>query len=163
MTIIVRNCKVPVINQHKRMQVDAFGKIEESKDRTVTEVKLDKDFSAEVFDNFQNQKGVQSMHNYDGKSSIGDTSSFNASSYYGNRNNFGGNRYGGNNNYGNNNYGNNNYGNNNYGNSYNYGGSYNNYGNRPNNNQRQVGTLGGTSVNDASSMGTGNNLSLFSS
>jgi len=31
LTIIVRNCKVPVINQHMRMQVDAFGKIEVSK------------------------------------------------------------------------------------------------------------------------------------
>ena len=31
LTLIVRNCKVPVINQHMRMQVDAFGKIEVSK------------------------------------------------------------------------------------------------------------------------------------
>ena len=29
-TIIIRNCKVPVIDQHMRMQVDAFGKVEVS-------------------------------------------------------------------------------------------------------------------------------------
>jgi hypothetical protein len=29
-TIIVRNCKVPIVNQHMRMHVDAFGKIEQS-------------------------------------------------------------------------------------------------------------------------------------
>ncbi len=29
-TIIVRNCKVPIVNQHMRMHVDAFGKIEPS-------------------------------------------------------------------------------------------------------------------------------------
>ena len=30
-TIIVRNCKIPVVNSHMRMQVDTFGKIEISK------------------------------------------------------------------------------------------------------------------------------------
>ncbi len=30
-TIIVRNCKIPVVNGHMRMQVDTFGKIEPSK------------------------------------------------------------------------------------------------------------------------------------
>lgn len=73
------------------------------------------------------------MHNYDGKSSIGDASSFNASNYYGSR-------------------------------SYNKG--FNNYNNnnssqRGTGSNRQIGTLG--SVNDGSSVGTGNNLSLFSS
>jgi hypothetical protein len=29
-TIIIRNCKVPIVNQHMRMHVDAFGKIEPS-------------------------------------------------------------------------------------------------------------------------------------
>ena len=39
-----------------RMQVDAFGKIEESQGVSVGEVLLDKDFSAEVFDNFANNR-----------------------------------------------------------------------------------------------------------
>ncbi len=29
-TVIVRNCKVPIVNQHMRMHVDAFGKVEVS-------------------------------------------------------------------------------------------------------------------------------------
>jgi hypothetical protein len=51
-TIIVRNCKVPVVNGHMRMQVDAFGKIEVSNDVKINEVKLDKDFSSVEYDHF---------------------------------------------------------------------------------------------------------------
>lgn len=49
-TIIVRNCKIVVVNTHMRMQVDAFGKIEISKDVNIDEVKMDKDMSSVVYD-----------------------------------------------------------------------------------------------------------------
>jgi hypothetical protein len=64
-TIIVRNCKVPVVNQHMRMQVDAFGKIEVSHDVKITDVKTDKDFSEVVYDHFSNRKRFE--NNYGGE------------------------------------------------------------------------------------------------
>lgn len=51
-SIIVRNCKVPVINNHIRLQVDAFGKIEISTEVKVNEVKKDKNLSNDVYDHF---------------------------------------------------------------------------------------------------------------
>ena len=51
-TIIVRNCKVPVVNQHMRLQVDSFGKIELSKNFVVEKVDQSKDRTAEEFENF---------------------------------------------------------------------------------------------------------------
>merc|ERR1712032_821231 len=44
-TIIIRNCKVPIVNQHMRMQVDAFGKIENCNDHHIKEVLMEKDLS----------------------------------------------------------------------------------------------------------------------
>jgi hypothetical protein len=64
-TIIVRNCKVPVVNQHMRMQVDAFGKIERSTDVRVNDVKTDKDFSEVVYDSFNSRRRFNN-NNYDG-------------------------------------------------------------------------------------------------
>jgi hypothetical protein len=55
-TIIVRNCKVPVVNSHMRMSVDAFGKIEITKDVSIDNVKLEKDFSDVVYDNLSDRK-----------------------------------------------------------------------------------------------------------
>ena len=52
-TIIVRNWKVPVVNQHMRLQVDSFGKIEVSKNFVVEKVDQSKDRTAEEFENFQ--------------------------------------------------------------------------------------------------------------
>ena len=54
--IIVRNCKIPVINYHMRMSVDAFGKIEISNDSTIENVKLDRNFSDVVYDNYADRK-----------------------------------------------------------------------------------------------------------
>jgi len=54
--IIVRNCKVPVVNSHMRMSVDAFGKIEISKEIKIENVKLDKDFSLVAYDNLSDRK-----------------------------------------------------------------------------------------------------------
>jgi hypothetical protein len=71
-TIIARNCKIPVVNGHMRMIVDAFGKIEVSKDRTITEVAKDKDLSAAQYDNFSMKTGNK---NFDGKSRYNDGSS----------------------------------------------------------------------------------------
>ena len=58
-TIIVRNCKIPVVNQHMRMQVDTFGKIEISKvtlflfqSVNVEKVNQTNDVSTIVYDNF---------------------------------------------------------------------------------------------------------------
>lgn len=59
-TIVARNCKIPVVNGHMRMIVDAFGKIEISKDNQVKEVNTDKDLSSVQYDNFSmrtSQKG----------------------------------------------------------------------------------------------------------
>lgn len=64
-TIIVRNCKIPVVNGKMRMIVDAFGKIEVSKDKVITDVAKDKDLSNQVFDNFSMKTG---QRNFDGKS-----------------------------------------------------------------------------------------------
>ncbi len=55
-TITVRNCKVPVVNGHMRMQVDAFGKIEPSQSVRILDVNTEKDVSAQVYDNFQNNR-----------------------------------------------------------------------------------------------------------
>lgn len=88
------------------------------------------------------------MHNYDGKSSMGDASSFNASSYYGNRN-YNQNYFGQGQNQGYNNRNNNN----------NQYGGYKQGQNQGN--TRQIGTLGSVN-NDNSSVGTGNAISLFS-
>jgi len=103
---------------------------------------MDKDFSAEVYDNFVNSKGVQSLHNYDGKSSIGDTSSYHTSNQYNGSRNY--HSY------------NNNYNNNRLSGGFRGGYGYNNSGQG----QRQVGTAGNVSEN--SSQGTGANISLFS-
>lgn len=51
--IVVRNCKVPVTNNHIRIQVDAFGKIEQSTEVKIEEVKKDKNLSEDVYDHFQ--------------------------------------------------------------------------------------------------------------
>ena len=53
-----------------RMIVDAFGKIEVSKDKTVTDVARDKDLSAAQYDNFSMKTGRN-----DGKSRYNDGSS----------------------------------------------------------------------------------------
>ena len=71
-TIIARNTKVPVVNGHMRMIVDAFGKIEISKDRVVTEVLKDKDLSAVQHDNYSMRT---SQRGYDKQSRFNDGSS----------------------------------------------------------------------------------------
>jgi hypothetical protein len=63
-TIIVRNCKVPVVNSHMRINVDAFGKIEISKDVKITEVKTEKDYSAIVYDNLADRKRFNQFNQY---------------------------------------------------------------------------------------------------
>ena len=69
-TIIVRNCKIPVVNQHMRMQVDTFGKIELSKvsilfilnqNFVVEIVNQLKDRSVEEYDNF-GKTGISDMN-----------------------------------------------------------------------------------------------------
>ena len=50
--IIVRNCKVPFVNNHIRLQVDAFGKIEKDEENKVKEVKKDKNLSDDVYDHY---------------------------------------------------------------------------------------------------------------
>merc|ERR1712151_1270404 len=55
-TIIIRNCKVPIVNQHMRMQVDAFGKIENCLDHHISEVNKEKDLSEVVYDNYSSKK-----------------------------------------------------------------------------------------------------------
>ncbi len=59
-TIIIRNCKIPVVNGHIRMIVDAFGKIEVSRDTRITEVNKEKDISAAQHDNFSMKTGMRS-------------------------------------------------------------------------------------------------------
>ena len=87
-TIIIRNCKIPVVNNHMRMQVDAFGKIEVSKEVKIDEVKQDKDFSAVTYDNvslkgnkrFQDNNNEVSYYNQQNKNkgfSVNDASSIN--------------------------------------------------------------------------------------
>ena len=56
-----------------RMIVDAFGKIEISKDKTITDVAKDKDLSAAVYDNFSMK--TSNRQNMDGKSRYNDGSS----------------------------------------------------------------------------------------
>ena len=71
-TIIARNCKIPVVNGHMRMIVDAFGKIEVSKDFKVGEVKKENDISANTVDNYS----VRTKNkNNDKKSRFNDNSS----------------------------------------------------------------------------------------
>jgi hypothetical protein len=53
--IIVRNCKVPVINSRIRIQVDAFGKIELSQDVKIKEVNKERNLSEDVFDHFSSK------------------------------------------------------------------------------------------------------------
>jgi len=67
MTIVIRNCKIPVVNGHMRMIVDAFGKIEISKDLVIAEVNKEKDLSSLVLDNFSSRTS-QKGRNYDGSS-----------------------------------------------------------------------------------------------
>ena len=74
-TIITRNCKIPVVNGHMRMIVDAFGKIEISREKLVGEVAKDKDLSAAQYDNFSMKTGQTNNKNYDGKSRFNDGSS----------------------------------------------------------------------------------------
>ena len=50
--IIVRNCKVPFVNNHIRLAVDAFGKIEKDEENKVKEVNKDKNLSDEVYDQY---------------------------------------------------------------------------------------------------------------
>lgn len=71
-TIIARNCKIPVVNGHMRMIVDAFGKIEVSTGKQISEVAKDKDLSAATYDNFSSKNGNR---NFDGKSRYNDNSS----------------------------------------------------------------------------------------
>ena len=71
-TIIARNCKIPVVNGHMRMIVDAFGKIEVSKVNNVGEVNKEKDLSQIQYDNFSmrtSQRGFDKQgKGYDGSS-----------------------------------------------------------------------------------------------
>jgi len=73
-TIITRNCKIPVVNGHMRMIVDAFGKIEVSREKLLGEIAKDKDLSAAQYDNFSMKTG-QTKNNFDGKSRFNDGSS----------------------------------------------------------------------------------------
>jgi hypothetical protein len=59
------------------MQVDAFGKIEESRVK-ITDVKPDKDLSAIVYDHFSNNRNrFQGRGNYNQNQSVADTVSVN--------------------------------------------------------------------------------------
>lgn len=71
-TVIARNCKIPVVNGHMRMIVDAFGKIEISKDKKIVEVSKEKDLSAAQYDNISMKTGQK---NFGGKSGYNDGSS----------------------------------------------------------------------------------------
>jgi hypothetical protein len=73
-TIIARNCKIPVVNSHMRMIVDAFGKIEVSKHNKVIEVNKEKDLSSMVYDNFSSKSNYRGN---DRASKINDGSSMN--------------------------------------------------------------------------------------
>lgn len=55
--IIIRNCKVPIIHSHIRIQVDAFGKVEISEENKVTDVKQDRNLSEDVYEHFTHSKG----------------------------------------------------------------------------------------------------------
>lgn len=68
-TIVIRNCKIPVVNNHIRMIVDAFGKIEVSKDVKVTEVNKEKDLSAAQHDNFSMKTGMRTYDKRGGEGS----------------------------------------------------------------------------------------------
>lgn len=48
--ITIRNCKVPIVNNHMRMQVDAFGKIEVCNSVFINQVNMEKDLSAQEYD-----------------------------------------------------------------------------------------------------------------
>merc|ERR1712032_137710 len=84
-TIIIRNCKVPIVNQHMRMQVDAFGKIENCLDHHISEVNKEKDLSEVVYDNYSSKKRGGDR---------GNNSQYDRSNY--SQSNFGGSSYGGN-------------------------------------------------------------------
>jgi len=71
-TIIARNCKIPVVNQHMRMVVDAFGKIEISNDKKIVEVNQEKNLSNAQYDNFSMKTGKR---NNDNRSRYNDGSS----------------------------------------------------------------------------------------
>ena len=74
-----------------RMQVDAFGKIENCLDHTITEVNKEKDLSEVVYDNYSSKKrfgGQNSGSQYDrsnySQSNFGGNSSYGGgNSYYG--------------------------------------------------------------------------------
>ena len=74
-TIVARNCKIPVVNGHMRMIVDAFGKIEISKDKKVDNVLTEKDLSAVQYDNFSMKTSQRG--GYEGRSKYNDGSSIN--------------------------------------------------------------------------------------
>ena len=65
-TIIIRNCKIPILNSHMRMIVDAFGKIEISKNKEIKEVNMEKDLSSIKYDMKQNYSN-NNNHGYGGK------------------------------------------------------------------------------------------------
>ena len=76
-----------------RMQVDAFGKIENCLDHTITEVNKEKDLSEVVYDNYSSKKrfgGQDSGSQYDrsnySQSNFGG-SSYGGSNYYGGQRN----------------------------------------------------------------------------
>ena len=60
--IIIRNCKVPIVKSHIRIQVDAFGKIEESNEGIIKEVNTQKNFSNDVYEH-SNPKGGKGRYN----------------------------------------------------------------------------------------------------
>ena len=62
--ITIRNCKLPILNGHMRMQVDAFGKIEPCNSVFINDVKMDNDLSAQVYDNFHQRRRYGGHRNY---------------------------------------------------------------------------------------------------
>lgn len=49
--IIIRNCKVPIVHSHARIQVDAFGKIEESNEGRIQQINIQRNLSNDVLEN----------------------------------------------------------------------------------------------------------------
>ena len=54
--IIIRNCKVPIVHSHIRIQVDAFGKVDNSNEGKIKEVKKERNFSEDTFEHFSHKK-----------------------------------------------------------------------------------------------------------
>ena len=84
-TIIIRNCKIPILNSHMRMIVDAFGKIEISKSKEIKEVNMEKDLSSIKYDMKQNNYN-NSNQGYGGKNRNSNyNQNNNNSNYYNNK------------------------------------------------------------------------------